>query len=121
MIMIQANELRIRNYVELIESPLNPHSAMVKPLFKDYIEIISPSSLQYKNLKDYQPIPLTEEWLVKFGFKRLGKDTFYLGAIKIHHRKRGFVLAKRYRDVQHVHQMQNLHFALTGEELTIKE
>ena len=64
-----------------------------------------------------EPIPLTEEWLIKFGFKRLGVDTFYLGSVKVHHRKRGFVLARRYGIINHVHQLQNIYFALLQKEL----
>lgn len=66
-----------------------------------------------------KPIPLTEEWLTTLGFKRFGKDTFYLGSVKIHHRKRGFVIAKRYTDLIYVHQLQNLYYALTNKELEI--
>lgn len=63
-------------------------------------------------------IPLTEEWLVKFGFKQWGdKYTFGLKGINIHHRKRGFVLRKSVPIIKYVHQLQNLYFALTGEEL----
>lgn len=67
-----------------------------------------------------EPLILTEEWLLKFGFKRWGKYTFYLGAIKIHHRKRGFVIAKRYQDIIYVHTLQNIVHSLTGKELTFK-
>lgn len=71
--------------------------------------------------EQYEPIPITEDWMIRLGFKRLGKDTFYLGSVKIHHRKRGFVLAKRYRDLIYVHELQNLYYALTKEELQIQE
>jgi len=68
-----------------------------------------------------KPIPLTEEWLMNFGFKQWGdKYTFGLKGINIHHRKRGFVLRKSIPIIRYVHQLQNLYFALTGEELTIK-
>ena len=68
-----------------------------------------------------EPIPLTEEWLIKFGFKQWGdKYTFGLKGINIHHRQRGFVLRKSVPVIQYVHQLQNLYFALTGEELTLK-
>lgn len=71
-----------------------------------------------------KPIPLTEEWLLKFGFVKHGKygyfyidffivdldmnGQFYMCDIDIH-----IVL-------KHVHQLQNLYFACTGEELTLK-
>jgi len=71
-------------------------------------------------LDQYEGIPLTEEWLIKFGFKPLAKDWAFKGVV-IHTRKRGFVLRKSVPDIKHVHQLQNLYFSLTGEELTIKE
>ena len=75
------------------------------------------------------PIPITEEWLVKFGFKK-----------HIHKHKPGFQYIKwgRYRQImtihkpartfkfgswecnvklRYVHQLQNLYFALKGKEL----
>lgn len=66
---------------------------------------------------EYEPLLLTEKWLKWFGFKKWGKNTFYLGAIKIHHRKRGFVIAKRYQDIIYVHTLQNIVHSLTGKEL----
>jgi hypothetical protein len=89
---------------------------------------------------DYEqliPIPLTEEWLVKFGFKitkdpehnfyekpfdiyhvqlkrLIGRDVFYL---ELNKPNGASYLIKQ---INHVHQLQNLVHALTGEELTIK-
>lgn len=80
-----------------------------------------------------QPIPLSEEWLIKFGFqKTIGSQTTY-------YRKEGFnflVHAENNHSIEmtwslsynneydngyihFVHQLQNLYFALTGEELSI--
>ena len=83
----------------------------------------------------FEPIPLTEEWLLKFGFKK--KMGFY----EIRGKRSKLMLVKStlrinlaqqciteitYGDcyafnLSSVHQLQNLYFALTGEELTIKE
>jgi len=77
---------------------------------------------------DIDPIPLTEEWLLKFGFENLSLTpkfdgskcnfTFYWEVDEI-------VLRENYEDIfitriSYVHQLQNLYFALTGEELEIK-
>lgn len=95
-----------------------------------------------------KPIPLTEEWLLKFGFKKYPnlRDTFrqeYYDAFQLdidEHTIISFSIPigynhnircnydKSYRSeekkqsyrVKHVHQLQNLYFALTGEELTFK-
>ena len=77
-----------------------------------------------------KPIPLTEEWLLKFGFKK------YLDTLYIHWTKESgmFEISTRLPDgfyglwangtlgsFQYLHQLQNLYFALTNKELTIKE
>ena len=75
--------------------------------------------------KDFEPIPLTEEWLLNFGFKKDGSEfsiyeyryTVYLS------NKNYFYLCdnkKVLTIMYNVHQLQNLYFALTGEELEIK-
>ena len=79
----------------------------------------------------FQPIPLTEEWLLKFGFKKLNDDTFYYTDVKlkINQLKKGSTGYDKYiyfkglpiKPIHSVHQLQNLYFALTGEELTISE
>ena len=75
----------------------------------------------------YFPIPLTEEWLLKFGFK---KDTegYTLGRFEIYHFHQkpesdfitawGYSLSTNEMSIKYVHQLQNLYFALTGTELT---
>jgi hypothetical protein len=88
---------------------------------------------------DLNPIPLTEEWLVKFGFKKKYSsvsDSFYIGInpvtkdwmfdivwIKsmINYSYEGFPFYRNgHFRIESVHQLQNLYFALTGTELTIK-
>ena len=78
----------------------------------------------------YEPIPLTDEWLLKFGFEKLDIDlykidneyfilffneTYYIADEDWQNKKR--IIGK---GLIYVHQLQNLYFALTGEELTIK-
>ena len=78
-----------------------------------------------------KPIPLTEEWLMKLGFenkerqkwhKEIVEDEEYFGVwiCKHPHKENCFHLfGYPYRIVviEHVHQLQNLYHALTGEEL----
>jgi hypothetical protein len=84
-------------------------------------------------LKDLDPIPLNEEWLLKMGFEK--SNTFSPISYKKRRHKAAFWIRKwktedyfrfdRYYSnapiVKYVHQLQNLYFALTGEELTINE
>lgn len=74
----------------------------------------------------YKPIELTEEWLLKFGFTRQPWG-LVIGSLlfkdKNHECKElTLEIGNGFRTtVKYVHQLQNLYFALTGEELTIKE
>lgn len=82
-------------------------------------------------LHDLQPIPITEEWLLKFGFEsydlELGTRVFYniktfiveVGGWSnpIYYTQEKVLISY----IEHIHQLQNLFFGLTGEELTIKE
>ena len=107
-----ANELRIGN---LVEEPKG---------YTHRIETISENSKR----KRY-PIPLTEEWLVKFGFYWDSKKVYLcknVDAYRIRYVRSEVHLFQRSQLViiphmKHVHQLQNLYHALTGEELTIKE
>lgn len=84
-----------------------------------------------------EPIPLTEEWLVRFGFYIESKVPFknensYVSTYKL----RDFMVYSRNNEsfnffkrtnhetpltyIKSVHSLQNLYFALTGEELEIK-
>jgi len=80
--------------------------------------------------EDVLPIPLTEEWLLKFGFKRLESP-----APEIHpyadYIKYDIVISMPYfefsysygdssRVLKYVHELMNLYYTLTGEELEIK-
>jgi hypothetical protein len=65
---------------------------------------------------NYTPIPLTEEWLLKFGFIRMHK-LYSLNNVNIFKLNSEFI-SDLDVPVQHVHQLQNLYFALTIEELT---
>lgn len=89
----------------------------------------------------YEPIPITEEWLVKFGFILIeltvngtGRTPYFLNEnfiIEVYHGESGFVSPKNYNfyydsgkyivGLYSIHQLQNLYFALTGEELTINK
>ena len=76
-----------------------------------------------------QPIPLTGEWLLNFGFNKscFTISNFFKKDIYLNIDNKGkwtFNLAEGIgvylTDIKHVHQLQNLYFALTNEELTIK-
>ena len=80
-----------------------------------------------------EPIPLTEDWLLKFGFKKQS-NTYYISinclTAELHFEDYGHNMILWLKSdnsnlildyTRYVHQLQNLYFALTQKELTIKE
>lgn len=126
--MIQANELRIGSWVSL---DLN-HS----DTSEFQIELADLNLIATDKNRNYNPIPITEEWLTKFGFEQYTDfgvkfNTFDLmplcGFAYDTDTKQVIIQEKRNsmshwieRKIEYVHELQNLYFALRGQELTIK-
>jgi hypothetical protein len=76
-------------------------------------------------LRDAKPIPITEDWLQRLRFNNLGYGEFELGNYIAdgEYTDKGeyefCYLGKRVCTVYFVHQLQNVYFCLTGEELKI--
>ena len=71
------------------------------------------------------PIPLTEEWLIKFGFETKGSFYRVKGSrfVEIISHGDGLDVCSQsilLLHIKYVHQLQNLFFSLTNEHLTIK-
>ena len=114
---MEAKELRIENYVigydnkvftwELIDFDTLYNDVDVSEMCK--------------------PVPLTEEWLYKFGFSfdKYGEYRKGRYTLDCEYTDKGvynFVIDNTTCievDVKYVHQLQNLYFSLTGEELII--
>ena len=118
---MKSNELRIGNWVEQPNNGVTRVTAIL-------------NDLQIKTETGYvdkycMPIPLTEEWLLKFGFELDIEDGGYQkGKYKVSVSDEGclfFIYIGYYpeeiAEFKYVHQLQNLYFALTGEELELKE
>jgi len=110
-------EFRIKNWVRLHvnHSDYNEFQIEIEDL------VLMAKSKQHQ----YSPIPLTEEWLKKFGFslKRHYYTKKHYGALKILLHEDGIrilVLGLNIDHIKHVHELQNLFRFLFGEELTIK-
>jgi hypothetical protein len=124
---MKANELRIGNLVYL-----KSKDAIYEISSGHDIEEIDDAPINF----DAKPIPLTEEWLLKFGFEFYKKQvSLNVGGELFNYAvkneiiiwtdlKTGWTLDGRINRKTHwlnsVHQLQNLYFALTGEELTFK-
>ena len=122
---MKAQELRIGNWVQFRHTE-TPVRVTLGDFVREYND---------EHLEDYEPIPLTEEWLIKFGFEPNGgihfrtiRQSAYIaigndGSCGLYNSLSHFNRGSSYNqliDVEHVHQLQNLYFALTDEELTIK-
>jgi hypothetical protein len=109
--MITREELRIGNQTLLGKViSLEPYIATIQG---------DRGTFRYK-YEYVPPVTLREEELLKLGFKRWGKSkTYTKKGLIIHHRKRGFVIRKSFRDLHYVHQLQNVYLDLIGEPLPL--
>ena len=113
--MIKANELRIGNLVK--DDDL-------------YYEVDITVLL---DIDSFEPIDITEEWLLKLGFKKQAKTywiSLYSLKAELHFEVyiKDMVLYLKsdnsnfiFDPIKYIHQLQNLYFALTGEELEINK
>jgi hypothetical protein len=125
---MKANELRIGNLVQYSDTKEVANIYQIEHRYKSVYRI---NDLNDNN--QIEPIPLTEEWLLKFGFEKDERYGDKVSVIEIKKCKE-FILMFDDRDesyflcdtdvdtcLKHVHQLQNLYFCLTGTELEIKE
>lgn len=133
---MEKTELRIGNLIWHI----GLGEAKIIEIRRDGITICNPKNEEEfkfepnERLYRIEPIPLTEEWLLKFGFVFLSDIGVYKLKFTIDTQVGDFEFAGVPKSIsfisnglfasgyiQHVHQLQNLYFALTGEELTLKD
>ena len=139
---LTANELRIGNLFDHFEDGVLPIEEIKKDSdgFDGYYAVFRNNSIKCRI--DYlDPIPLTEEWLLKFGFEindDLGDEIYY----QIPEEKNGYGICFDHNDItfykyygngaenvhtliydekhlQSVHQLQNIYFSLTNTELKL--
>ena len=121
---MDVRELRLGNYVD-------NNVEIFKLEAKDLIFLLAFDNEHYAN-----PIPLTEEWLLKFGFEKeidCGSEywTIQIGnnlhltisledntaGIDLNWKSQGSLI---WMMVKHIHTLQNVYYSLTGEELEVK-
>lgn len=120
---MKANELRIGNLIWDIEQKEVDKIVGIE----EKRVSVEGSTFAYTPIDEILPIELTEEWLIKFGFIKYddggelhGCDCFYISKennIAIGLTPKYNLSGYRNVKVKYVHQLQNLYFALTGEEL----
>jgi|688.fasta_scaffold169427_3 hypothetical protein len=118
---MNANELRIGNYYD--------HNGEIKTVTPNTILEVWEAKRNW-----CKAISLTEEWLLKFGFEKIifGFSTFYDLYFNPRFVLRFYMIPNELDLIQddrklsfkashvlYVHQLQNLYFALTGEELIV--
>jgi ribosomal protein S28E/S33 len=131
---MQATELRIGNLFngmgmiqtvfEILDN--TDHGRIIQKGYENLI-LCKENGNQYKPI-EISGISLTEEWLIDFGFKKFKHIKYYpwkthmqgkLSRVKIRVLDDGRCCAARIGHIQYVHQLQNLYFVFTGEELVL--
>lgn len=111
---MKANELRIGNFVYL------KSKQKIFGISSGY-EIDTGTDSE-----DFEPIPLTEEWLLKFGFELCDapeEQGYQKGEYRMFKNDVGefnfclFEFGDWYQKIESVHELQNLYLCLCGEEL----
>lgn len=131
---MKATELRIGNWYNSVKFGHSVQCELV-----DLYDLCANSEGAFSNPpidKMFKPIPLTEQWLKDFGFtKHEIKTLFFIDdriRYDLKHKKvriiKGCMRAGEAQkqecgtpidiEINYVHQLQNLYFALTAEELT---
>jgi len=124
---MKAKELRIGNFLR------TPNGINHVSGIQDR-EVVEVGEIGYV-IEMVKPIPLTEEWLLNFGFETYTTEkskVYKLGNFMVTYVLKGRFAGNKYLKafnisfsefghIKHVHTLQNLYFALTGEELQIRK
>jgi hypothetical protein len=136
LVMIPINEVRIGNFL-IFDLPngskVQHKSERINRNFDGYKFVVTVNDFP---LEKVHGIPLANEWLIKFGFKKISKQFQHNWIIKISKTEAYYSIQfsdDKYwlsnsefdawcyviREVTYVHQLQNLYHDLTGEEFVI--
>jgi hypothetical protein len=125
---MNAKELRIGNLIYVDGNLRHVCGTSYKNIQHNYHPQNSVYSENYEN--ECNPIPITEEWLSKFEIYNLNTLNFKMGDLfyDLENKELGICGIESctsemifYAKCEYVHQLQNLYFALTEQELTIKD
>lgn len=121
---MQSSELRIGNYV----NSKNDGIIKITNISENSVAVSENHCYNHIPIHLIKPVKINKEWLLNHGFKK--HETYSLIDIKTGSLELMNIFEMYFRpyfkgksinvDIEHVHQIQNLYFALTGEELTLK-
>lgn len=119
---MKATELRIGNWIEIKDQEDKTFAQI------EGIGNLQQVAGQLWSIEELEPIPLTEEWLERFGFiSDPYHDTYIKGYFTLNCDKtRGKLelwlnnVTGKVLYVKQVHKLQNLFFEIEGEELQLK-
>lgn len=117
--MIKVEELRVGNWVKSLE------------LVEDYENNPNPTDWVYRKIDciqdlfdhdDFEPIPLTEEILLKCGNVTpcVSKYLYHVGFFMGEFNGTTLYFKDLHLTIKYLHELQNLRYVLTGKELNIE-
>lgn len=138
--MIDTKELRIGNIVLIrgkMESVYNVQENSVNLSYECGDHMGGCGSDSYDEAKDIEPVPITPELLIEFGFIKkphiwrdmsVSEDNYWFGRYNIGFEE-DYIFLGREQDrnaqwlanIQYAHQLQNIYFNLSGKELEINQ
>lgn len=133
---MEAKELRIGNYIDLNGTIVKVAGVDAKKMVKHYLpETKQVVSKMENRVSNFKPVPITEEWLFKLGFEvktqvatRCPFECLVKSGVSLITNSKKLIrfgysgyCGSGEKEIKHVHQLQNLYFALTGKELEINQ
>lgn len=121
---MNTSELRLGNIVSTKTIKWNMVDCAVRAARTEMVILEYQNDFFKRDLDEIDPIIITKEWLLKFGFTleytNGGFTKWEKGKFMLLDGKLPFPIHQKKR-IDYVHELQNLYFALTGEELTVKQ
>ena len=127
---IKAEELMIGNFVNHTDDE-DTWVMTIETLAAEGCHTECNGIFDYIEAELLEPIPLTEEWLLKFGFKTdfyggqgnvcyyASKGKFKIYSLEDNKSYQYDYTTNMFTMIKHVHELQNLYYALKKQELTI--
>lgn len=123
---MKAQELRIGNLIKLTDNT----EFKVVGIHIYGLDVENELERTYCEFEEFEGIPITEEWLLKFGwvwneecksyeYKDIRMNLDYRDISNSYTMFNYVTKSIVCERIYYVHQLQNLHFALTNEELTL--